>query len=183
VDPDRALVEDAARGNTEAFDELVRRYQRQVFNLVRALAGADADADDLAQDAFVRAWRGLAAFRFESTFKTWLHGVAVNVVRSDRARRARLRRFWWSPPRGSEPQDDPVERVAVDEKVEENLVSRDAIDRALAALPDDLREAVVLRDIQGLEYKEIAAALGIPIGTVESRIFRGRKQLRGQLKS
>jgi RNA polymerase sigma-70 factor (ECF subfamily) len=178
VDPDRGLVEEAARGSREAFDEIVRRYQGQIVNLARALTCSDADADDLAQEAFVRAWRSLSAFRFESTFRTWLYGVALNVIRTHLSRRSRLLRLFWSPKTDRDDDDHPVDRVAVDDGFERSAAMRQAIDRAFAALPGDLREAVVLRDVQGLEYREIAAALGVPIGTVESRIFRARSRLK-----
>jgi len=181
VDPDRGLVEDAARGDREAFDELVRRYQGQIVNLARALTSVDADAEDLAQDAFVRVWRNLPAFRFESTFKTWLYGVALNVIRTYRGRRARLRRLIWSPSPERD-DEDPLARAAVDDRIEQPMALRQAIDRALATLPAEMREAVVLRDVQGLEYREIAETLGVPIGTVESRIFRARKRLKPLLE-
>lgn len=154
------------------------RYQGQILNLVRALTAGDADEDDLAQEAFVRAWRALARFRGESTFRTWLYGLAINVVRTHHAKRKRLRRSFWSPPERDEGRTDPLERVAAHAGIEETVLRRDAIDRALATLPEDLREAVTLRDVQGLDYREIAAVLGVPVGTVESRIFRARRRLR-----
>jgi RNA polymerase sigma-70 factor (ECF subfamily) len=182
MDPDRELVEAAARGSRDAFDELVRRYQGPIVNLARAMTGG-GDADDLAQDAFVRAWKGIGRFRADSTFRTWLYGVAINVIRTHRGRQSRLRRLFTSPGRDSDPDDNPLERASVDDGIEEPLAMRLAIDRALKQLPDDLREAVVLRDVQGLDYREIAAALGVPLGTVESRIFRGRQRLRPLLES
>lgn len=178
MDADRGLVGAAATGDREAFDELVRRHQAQILNLVRALTGGAADADDLAQEAFVRAWRGLGRFRGESTFRTWLYGVAVNVVRTHHAKRKRFGRLFWTGTGRDERDPDPLDRAVTHAGIEESVVMRDAIDRALAALPEELREAVTLRDVQGLEYGDIAAALGVPIGTVESRIFRARQRLR-----
>ena len=101
MDPDRGLVDAAAGGSREAFDELVRRYQGQILSLARAMMASESDADDLAQEAFVRAWRSISAFRSESTFKTWLYGVAVNVIRTHRGRRSKIRRLFWSPPAAS----------------------------------------------------------------------------------
>ncbi len=177
VDADRDLVKAAAAGDREAFDDLVGRYQGQIVNLARAMTGGDADVDDMAQEIFVRAWRSLARFRGEAAFRTWLYGIALNVIRTHRTRRSRLRTLLWSPP--AETLDDPLERVRdEDPGVEQKIVMRDAIDRALSRLPAGLREALVLRDVQGLEYREIAAALGVPVGTVESRIFRARQRLR-----
>jgi RNA polymerase sigma-70 factor (ECF subfamily) len=175
VDADLPLVRAAAAGDTEAFGELVRRYQAQVVNLARALA-VRADAEDLAQETFVRAFRGIRRFRAESTFKTWLYRVALNVVRSHAAERGRWAWLWGSS-LDARPRDVPA-ATAPGPGIEERLVRRDAIDRALAALPLNLRTAVVLRDVQGFDYKEIAMLLGVPIGTVESRIFRARQRLK-----
>jgi RNA polymerase sigma-70 factor (ECF subfamily) len=180
VDDDRELVAAAARGDRDAYDELVRRHQGAMVNLARAMTAGDADAEDLAQEAFVRAWKSLGRFRGESSFRTWLHGIAVNVIRTHRGRLSRLRRYFHMPAAGTD--DDPLERASVGDGIEAAAVMRQAIDRALGALPPELREAVVLRDVQGLEYKEIADALGIPIGTVESRIFRARQRLRPLLR-
>ena len=172
MDPDRALVDAAAAGSREAFDELVRRHQTAMMTLVRVLAAERGDADDLAQEVFVRAWKSLRSFRGESTFRTWLHRVAINVVRTSQSRRGRFLRLFAST------GDDTPEPESAEEPVDASLARRQIIDRALAALPDDLRVAVTLRDLQGLDYKEIAAALDVPIGTVESRIFRARQRLR-----
>jgi RNA polymerase sigma-70 factor, ECF subfamily len=182
VDADRSLVDAAAAGSREAFDTLVVRYQGPVLNLVLAMTAGDADADDLAQETFIRAWRSIAGFRADSTFRTWLFGIAINVIRTHRGRRSRRRQLFWSPPADPDVAADPLERASVDDGIEAPLAMREVIDRALATLPVDMREAVVLRDVQGLEYREIAEALGLPLGTVESRIFRGRQQLRPLLE-
>lgn len=175
VDPDRELVEAAAAGSRDAFDELVRRHQAAMLTLARVLTGGRGDADDLAQEVFVRAWRSLRGFRGDSSFRTWLHRVAINVIRTSQAKEGRLRRLF----AGSESFDPPAKTEAIDA----TLARRQAIDRALAVLPDELRLPVTLRDLQGLEYKEIAALLNVPIGTVESRIFRARQRLRPLLES
>lgn len=182
MDADRGLVSDAAEGSRKAFDELVLRYQGQVLNLIRAMTAGDSDSDDLAQEVFLRAWRGIARFRSDSTFRTWLFGIAINLVRTHRGRRARLRQLFRMSPVGEDHNAD-LERASVDDGIEGPLAMRDAIDRALATLPAEMREAVVLRDVQGLEYLEIAEALGVPLGTVESRIFRARQRLRPLLES
>ena len=171
-DDDRDLVDRARRGDTDAFAGLVRKYQHRIVNLARVLTSRSDDAEDVAQEVFLRVYRGLSRFRAQSSFKTWLYQIATNTARTHLGRRLKQR----------EEQDDPerpslAERPSA-ENVERAVEDRDRIDRALASLPQELREAVVLRDVEGLDYREIAAALDVPIGTVESRIFRGRARLR-----
>lgn len=180
ADADAELVRAAAAGDRDAFDQLVRRHQGAIVNLARAMTGGAPEAEDLAQETFIRAWKGLGRFRGESLFRTWLHGIALNVIRTHRGRLARLRLMFFSP--SPDTGDGPLERASVDDRVEGTLALRQGIDRALAQLPDELRAALVLRDVQGLEYREIADALGVPIGTVESRIFRARQRLRPLLE-
>ena len=183
MDVDQELVAQAAAGSREAFDDLVRRHQVSIVTLARALTNGSADAEDLAQDVFVRVWRSLRGFRGDSTFRTWLHRIAVNVIHSHHGRVSRLRQLFPPAPRDvDEEMDDPIERARDPGDMEADVVLRDAIDKALAALPDELRVAVTLRDVQGLDYKEIAGVLGVPIGTVESRIFRGRQRLKPLLE-
>lgn len=177
MDPDRELVEDARRGSQEAFASLVRRYQSRVYNMARVAARSDVDADDLAQEVFIKVFRGLNAFRGDSTFRTWLYRVAVNVMRTHAARPGI---FGWL--RRDEPRHpdaaDPLAVVPAPGDLEADVAIRQAIDAALRQLPADLRTAVTLRDVEGLDYKEIAEVLDIPIGTVMSRIARGRGKLR-----
>lgn len=189
MDADRELVEQAAAGSRQAFDELVRRHQASIVSLARALTHGSADAEDIAQEVFVRAWRSLNGFRGDSAFRTWLHRVAVNVINSHHGRLARIRRvIQFGPPSAADAdaalvgEEDPIERAADPVDVEHDMVMRDAIDKALGSIPEELRVAVTLRDIQGLDYREIATVLGIPIGTVESRIFRGRQRLQPLLQ-
>lgn len=177
-DPDLDLVPAAAQGDADAFEALVRRYQSRVIGLARSYTRNQSDAEDLAQEVFVRIYRSLGRFRGESSFRTWLYKVALNVTRSAHARRRRQQSVWGDSGAG---QTDPPEPQTGTPDVETSLVRREAIERALADLPDDLREAVMLRDVHGLEYREIARATGAPIGTVETRIFRGRQRLRRSL--
>ena len=177
MDPDRELVDRARDGSQEAFADLVRRYQVRIFNLARVSTRNDADAEDVAQEIFVRVYRGLRSFRGDSAFRTWLYRIAVNVTRT-RAGRPSL--FGWF--RRVEPEEvggaDPLDALPGADAVEDSVAYRDAIDHALGRLTPDLRMAVTLRDIEGLEYREIADVLGVPVGTVMSRISRGRGKLR-----
>lgn len=180
MDPDLALVRAAAGGDEEAFAELVRRHQRRVFNLARALTGNEDEAEDLAQETFIRAFRGLGRFRGDSAFTTWLYRITVNVFRSRRTRQSLWSRLWSREIEGRHViRADPSPAAGL----EADLVRRDLIDKALAVVPPDLRLAVTLRDVEGLEYREIAEVMGVPIGTVMSRIFRGRQRLRAALAS
>jgi len=177
-DPDHSLVSLSAAGDADAFAALVTRYQTSIVNLARALTADDGDADDLAQETFIRAYKAIGRFRGDSTFRTWLHRVAVNVIQSHLKKRARRRR-WFGPSldeQGAAGQESPA--LAAPATLEDDAVRRDLIDRALASLPEEMRIAVTLRDVQGFDYAEIASMLDIPIGTVESRIFRARQRLR-----
>ena len=169
---------DAAAGDRDAFDALVRRHQARTYNFVRTMVHDDADAEDLTQDVFVRVWKSIGRFRGDSAFSTWLFRIAVNVARTHLSRRSRWRLFSRPAPDRSPDAPAEAEDPPSPERLEDDVVRRDAIDRALATLSPDLREAVTLRDVEGLEYREIARALDIPLGTVESRIFRARQRLR-----
>lgn len=181
-DPDRALAVAAAGGDRGAFEALVLRHQNRIVNYAMAIVRDAADAEDVAQETFLRAYRSLTRFRGDSSFKTWLYAIATNAARTGLDRRGRRRR------REGGSLDDDAAPLSADDvaaggaDAETALVRRESIDRALAALPPDLRVAVVLRDVEGLDYKEIAAATGAPIGTVESRIFRARRRLRPLLQ-
>lgn len=166
----------AAAGSREAFDELVRRHRRPVYNLVRALTGGDGDAEDLVQDVFVRAFRAIDGFRGDSAFKSWLYRIAVNVVHTHLQRR-RTRESM-----SGARLDAPLGDVADGDDLEAAVLRRQAIERALASLPEQLRVLVVLRDVHGLRYDEIAKIVKSPRGTVESRLFRARQQLRPMLE-
>lgn len=182
IDPDRAAVEEARAGDSGAFEALVLRYQARIVNYASAMVHDAGAAEDVAQETFVRAWRGLGRFRGESAFKTWLYRIATNVARTHLDRRGRHARIG---DRSLDDETEPLQGADVPSPApdaETSLVRREEIDRALAELPDELRVALVLRDVEGLDYKEIAGVTGAPIGTVESRIFRARRRLRTLLR-
>ncbi|MFN8059489.1 MAG: sigma-70 family RNA polymerase sigma factor [Vicinamibacterales bacterium] len=183
ADDDRRLIRAAVAGDQSAYSDLLNRHQDRIYSLVRLWTRDANDADDLAQETFIRAFGALGDFKGESTFRTWLYRIALNVVRTHHDRQHRRRSSWlpWSGS-GHEQAPNLEDRVAATGDLEKSIIDRQLIGRALAELPDDLRAAVTLRDVHGLDYKEIAACLDIPIGTVESRIFRGRQRLRPLLQ-
>jgi RNA polymerase sigma-70 factor (ECF subfamily) len=178
LDPDRILVTQAAAGCRESFDELVRRYRRRVYNLVRALTAGDSEAEDLVQDIFVRAYRAIGRFRGESAFRSWLYRIAINVVHTHLDRRRTREGTLAAQTRDAE----TIDELPAGDDVEQTFLRRQVIDRALASLPEDLRVLVVLRDVHGLKYDEIAKVVKTPRGTVESRLFRARQRLRPLLE-
>ena len=185
MDADGPLVAAAAGGDIAAFEALVRRHQTRLVGYLRGLTNADSDAEDLAQDAFLRAYRSLAGFRGTSSFKTWLYQIATNVFRTwleKKRNQAGLSAVSLDAPVPGAPGENATIEPAGETDPEARHVDRDAIDRALAMLPPEQREAVLLRDVEGFDYREIAGQLNVPLGTVESRIFRGRQRLRELLK-
>jgi RNA polymerase sigma-70 factor (ECF subfamily) len=176
------LAAQAAAGDGVAFEALVLRYQARIHRLALLLAGGCGyDADDLTQETLIRAYRAIDRFRGDSSFRTWLHRIALNVIWSHRARHRRGMAVTALDPRPGAMKAG-VE-AASDDDPEASFIRRDAIARALAELSEDARVVVILRDIQGLEYQEIATLTHVPIGTVESRLFRARRRLRPLLES
>jgi RNA polymerase sigma-70 factor, ECF subfamily len=181
VDEDDTLVARAARGDRDAFDELVTRHRMRVYQLTWALTNGDADVDDLVQEIFVRAFRAVAKFRGNSTFRTWLHQISVNVVKSHRKRVGRLRAM--APLRQDDEGEFAIANIASSEDLETAIVRRRTITQALSTLSDNSRLMITLRDVEGMPYRDIATIVGVPIGTVESGIFRARRHLRPLLES
>lgn len=175
-DADAAAVARIRHGDLDAFDELVRRYEHRIVNYIGSITSRSVDAEDVAQEVFLRAYRGLRTFRGQSSFKTWLYQIATNTARTHAQKSGRRREDAVGTLGDEGPEGHPPARSSED--LEGTLILRDRIDRALAQLPEDQRQAVVLRDAEGLEYKEISELLRIPMGTVESRIFRARARLR-----
>ena len=177
---DETLVREAVDGNSDAFEELVRRHYRRMFRLAWILTRGDPDAEDLVQETFVRAYRALGRFRGDSTFRTWMQRIAVNVINSHLAQR---RRRVSTLPLVVEADgaEAAIDRLTSSQDLETDIVRRQLIDRALASLSDDLRLLIALREVHGFAYHEIAALMRLPMGTVESRIFRARRRLRPML--
>jgi RNA polymerase sigma-70 factor, ECF subfamily len=181
---DLELVRRAQRGERGAFDLLVLRYQHKVVKLVARLLRDPTEAEDVAQDAFVKAYRALASFRGDSAFYTWLYRIAVNTARNAMASRQR-RPLDYEADLSETEQSAVASRMSHSDTPEATALSdeiHETVNRAVAELPEDLRTAIILREIEGLSYEEIAAAMDCPVGTVRSRIFRAREAIDRNLK-
>jgi len=179
---DEELVKKAQAGRTDAFGLLVERHQDYVYNAVFHLVGRGADAEDIAQEVFVSAYRALSGFKGRARFTTWLYGIMLNAVRSYWRRRKRVTVLSVDADDDDGPgrqipakQESPAETSMRAERVR-------AVRAAIGALDENLREIIVLRDIQGLSYEELSEALALPDGTVKSRLFRARRELTEKLK-
>lgn len=184
-DIDQVLVERAQRGDKQAFGLLVSKYQRRVFRLLSRLIRDSAEVEDAAQEAFIKAYRALPNFRGDSAFYTWLYRIALNTAKNWLMTQRRR------PVALSSMSADGEESDVVDPGLQDSatpeaaLASRqvgEAIDRAIAHLPEELSMAVVLREIEGLSYEEIAEAMQCPVGTVRSRLFRAREAIAAELR-
>ncbi len=181
---DLELVKRAQRGERGAFDLLVLRYQHKVVKLVARLLRDPAEAEDVAQEAFVKAYRALGSFRGDSAFYTWLYRIAVNTARNSIASRQR-RPLDYEADLSENEQSAVESRMRHTDTPEANVLSeeiRGTVNRAIEELPEDLRTAIILREVEGLSYEEIAAAMDCPVGTVRSRIFRAREAIDRHLK-
>lgn len=164
---DEDLVRSFLAGDTPAFEELVRRHERRIYNLSLRMVGREEDARDATQDAFLTALRKLSSFRGDAAFTTWLHRVTVNACYDLLRKRGRAPITLEVPPEPVAPSIDPAEAASAGVDVR----------RALLRVREDFRTVLVMHDVQDLPYEEIAAVLEIPIGTVKSRLHRGRVAL------
>jgi RNA polymerase sigma-70 factor (ECF subfamily) len=171
---DNRLVSRFQRGDEDAFDELVERHRRRIYSLVCRLA-SPAEADDLAQDVFIAAYKALPNFRGDSAFSTWLYRIAVHVC-SHHLRKRRLDTTELDEQQVDWNQDSDPERTAICREL------RERVREAIGGLPYKLRLVVVLRDLHGLSYEEIAQVVGCPIGTVRSRLHYATQKLASVLK-
>ncbi len=183
-DSDQQLVERVQKGDKRAFDLLVRKYQHRVLKLIGRFVKDAAEAEDVAQEAFLKAYRALPAFRGDSAFYTWLYRIAINTAKntlvSNRRRPVDFDLDLQDPE-----QHDRQARLKEGDTPEGVLLTdeiRGVVEHALEQLPEDLRTAIVLRELEGLSYEEIAEAMDCPVGTVRSRIFRAREAIDKKLK-
>jgi RNA polymerase sigma-70 factor (ECF subfamily) len=169
---DEELVRRHLRGDRAAFGTLVERHQRRVYNLAYRMLGRPEDAADATQDVFVTCFRKLPGFRGSSAFTTWMHRVALNVCYDALRKRKREQPARDEEPIEPPPAPDPAE--ASDTAID--------VQRALLDVPEEFRAVLILHDVQGVPYEEIAQALGAPLGTVKSRLHRGRVALARALR-
>jgi RNA polymerase sigma-70 factor (ECF subfamily) len=187
-DEDASLVASSRKGNLTAFEALVRKHQARVFNLAFRILGDYEDAGEIAQDAFVAAWRGLGSFRGEASFSTWLTTITVNLARNRlkqvRGRRFRETRSLDEPVpvcEGCVAFDPPSEAPSAHERMETEEV-RQRVQGCINGLEPGFREVLVLRDVEEYSYGEIGEILSLAEGTVKSRLFRARDAVRDCLK-
>ncbi len=177
---DLSLVRRVQAGDRSAYDLLVLKYQHKVVKLVMRYTRNPADAEDIAQEAFIKAYRALPQFRGDSAFYTWLYRIAINTAKNALVARGRNPVSLHIDAHDDEDGPDLLSRLR-DPDTPEGLALtdeiRETVNAAIDALPEDLRTAIVLRELEGLSYEEIAAAMECPIGTVRSRIFRARESI------
>jgi RNA polymerase sigma-70 factor, ECF subfamily len=181
---DAELVERVQRGDKRAFDILVVKYQSKILSIVSRFISDNAEINDVAQDAFIKAYRALPNFRGESAFYTWLYRIAINTAKNYLTAKGRR-------PPASDIDSQDAESYGVGVALRENASPeklmmrdqlRDVIFKTIDALPDDLKTAITLREIEGMSYEEIAESMDCPVGTVRSRIFRAREAIDDKMR-
>lgn len=181
---DKALVERVQRGDKKAFDLLVLKYQHKLVKLVSRYVRDPSEVMDVVQESFLKAYRALPGFRGESAFYTWIYRISINTAKNYLVAQGRR------PPDGDIDSGD-VDQIEGETELKDNatperLLLRDEIEKtvmdAIEQLPEDLRTAITLRELEGLSYEEIAESMDCPIGTVRSRIFRAREAINKRLR-
>lgn len=184
-DVDAELIERVRRGDKRAFDLLVLKYQRRIMRMLTRMVRNPSDIEDIAQETFIKAYRALPDFRGDSAFYTWLYRIAINTARNWHVALSR-RPQTTGPMENQEGETfDQIDNLTDINTPEALMASRqvaDTINQALQALPDDLRTAIVLREVEGMSYDDIAQTMQCPIGTVRSRIFRAREAIAKKLR-
>jgi RNA polymerase sigma-70 factor, ECF subfamily len=188
ADTDLMLVERTVAGDQKAYELLVIKYQRRIERLIGRMVRDTDLVEDIAQETFIRAYRALAQFRGEAQFYTWLYRIAVNTAKKALVDLKRDPLVSETALRGGDEEDETstVENELTTAETPETVLAAKeiaaAVNSAMEALPDELRQAVTLREIEGLSYEDIAEAMNCPIGTVRSRIFRAREAISARIK-
>ena len=186
-DADAMLVERAVAGDEKAFELLVIKYQRRIQRLIGRMV-RDVDlVEDIAQETFIRAYRALAQFRGEAQFYTWLYRIAVNTAKKalmDLKRNPTVSENFFKS--GDDDETSPLENDLISSETPDAVLASkeiaEMVNAAMEALPEELRQAITLREIEGLSYEEISEVMNCPIGTVRSRIFRAREAISEKIK-
>ena len=184
-DIDAALVERVQKGDKKAFDLLVLKYQRKIIRLLSRMIRDQNEIEDVAQEAFIKAYKALPQFRGDSAFYTWLYRIAINTARNWMSQNSRRP----SAPNSNVTDNDEtfseIDNLTDSHSPEAEMVSREiaaSVNETIESLPEELRRAIVLREIDGMSYEDIALAMNCPIGTVRSRIFRAREAIASKLR-
>jgi RNA polymerase sigma-70 factor (ECF subfamily) len=182
---DQQLVERAQRGDKRAFELLVAKYQRKLGRLLSRFVRDAAEVEDVTQEAFIKAYRALPSFRGESAFYTWLYRIGINTAKNylvALGRRAPTTTGFDNEEAEGFEDAEQLRDVSTPESELEGKEIAATVNRAMDALPADLRTAITLREIEGLSYEEIASVMNCPVGTVRSRIFRARDAIAAELR-
>ncbi|MFD1245468.1 RNA polymerase sigma factor RpoE [Paralysiella testudinis] len=182
---DRVLVERAQKGDSRAFELLVSKYQRRLTRLLFRFVKDEHEVNDVAQEAFIKAYRALPNFRGDSAFYTWLYRIAINTAKNFLVVNGRQPVIQGGLANDEGELLDLTEQMPDYRTPETDLLNREIIhtvDAAVAGLPEELRQAIMLREMEGLSYEEIAQTMNCPIGTVRSRIFRAREVIAKELR-
>lgn len=182
---DQVLVERAQRGDKHAFEQLVQKYQRKLARLLSRFIRDPAEVEDVAQEAFIKAYRALPSFRGDSAFYTWLYRIGTNTAKNflvAQGRRAPTSTSYDSEEAETFDDGDQLRDINTPESVLHSKQIGETVNAAMEALPEELRTAIVLREIEGMSYEEIARIMDCPIGTVRSRIFRAREAVAAKLR-
>ncbi|MEC5388258.1 RNA polymerase sigma factor RpoE [Uliginosibacterium sp. H3] len=182
---DQQLVERVQRGDKQAFGLLVSKYQRKLARLLSRMIRDAAEVEDVTQEAFIKAYRALPSFRGDSAFYTWLYRIGINTAKNylvSQGRRAPTSTSVEADDAESMEDGDLLRHVDTPERLMMTKQIGETVNSAMDALPEELRTAIVLREIEGLSYEEIATVMDCPIGTVRSRIFRAREAISERLK-
>ncbi|SBT04339.1 RNA polymerase, sigma 24 (sigma E) factor [Candidatus Accumulibacter aalborgensis] len=182
---DQKLVERAQAGDKHAFEMLVEKYQRKLGRLLSRFIRDQAEVEDVAQEAFIKAYRALPLFRGDSAFYTWLYRIGVNTAKNylvAQGRRAPTSTEFDAHEAESFEEAGQLRDINTPESILQSKQIGETINSAMLDLPEELRSAILLREIEGLSYEEIAVAMSCPIGTVRSRIFRAREAVADRLR-
>ena len=185
ADSDKELVERAKQGDPRAFDMLVLKYQRRVFRLISRLIKNTSEVEDVAQETFIKAFRAIQQFRGDSAFYTWLYRIAVNTAKNHLFSKGKRPITLSELAKNEDSESYDVIDAVSNESPEGNLAGlqiAEAVNNAVNKLPEELSTAVILREMDGLSYEEIAEVMNCPIGTVRSRIFRAREAIAQELR-